>query len=503
MATSLKLTRNQLAGFLKDPESIKQFEKLFALVDEDLNSGLIDGLNIAVGGSDAKAQQAVDALDRISRALDLLTNAPVIERNNSLQTDYIDFPDFAGGVDSPRRLQWNVDNGTLDIGLYGGSVLQTGQEIMYYAKNTSGATIANGTTIMFTGVVGASGKITIGKAVANGTVSARSMLGVATQDIPNNAFGYVTSFGFVRGFDTSGTPYGEVWADGDGLFFSASTPGGWTKVQPAAPAIATPVAVVINAASGGAGTIHVRMDQSLRLSNIQDASIVTPANGDLLVYNSGTTLWTNTAQSLLSVGTATNLAGGAAGSLPYQTGAGATTFLAPGTANYVLTTNGTTLVWTQNTGTGNAVRAASPTLTGTVTAATITASGLVSSSAGMFVSGNSTPASGQNLELRYSGGGLIIAYDRTAAAYQPMLVQGSTITLSIATTPRLQIDANGNVYAGSGATTMTNTFFYIPAAAGVPTGVPTAITGRVPMYYDTTNNNFYIYNGAWKKVLLT
>ena len=44
-----------------------------------------------------------------------------------------------------------------------------------------------------------------------------------------------------------------------------------------------------------------------------------------------------TSQSGLSVGTATNLAGGAAGSLPYQSGAGATAMLAAGTNGYLLT----------------------------------------------------------------------------------------------------------------------------------------------------------------------
>lgn len=61
----------------------------------------------------------------------------------------------------------------------------------------------------------------------------------------------------------------------------------------------------------------------------------------------------------------------------------------------------------------------------------------------------------------------------------------------------------GNVYNGlTSSTTMTNGFIYIPAAGGAPSGVPTAVAGQVPMYFDTTNNNFYVYNGAWKKILL-
>jgi hypothetical protein len=44
-----------------------------------------------------------------------------------------------------------------------------------------------------------------------------------------------------------------------------------------------------------------------------------------------------TSQSSLAVGTSTNLAGGATGSLPYQSGAGATTFLPISTNGYILT----------------------------------------------------------------------------------------------------------------------------------------------------------------------
>jgi len=91
-----------------------------------------------------------------------------------------------------------------------------------------------------------------------------------------------------------------------------------------------------------------------------------------LAIGSGTTILTSSgtapqwsAASGVTVGTATNLAGGAAGSVPYQTGSGATSFLAIGTANYILGVNSgaTAPEWVANTGTGNVVRATSPTLT--------------------------------------------------------------------------------------------------------------------------------------------
>ena len=58
------------------------------------------------------------------------------------------------------------------------------------------------------------------------------------------------------------------------------------------------------------------------------------------VLTSGASAPSYTAQSSLTVGTATNLAGGVASNIPYQSGAGATAFLANGTTGQVLTSNG-------------------------------------------------------------------------------------------------------------------------------------------------------------------
>jgi hypothetical protein len=323
MATQkLNLTRDQFATFLKNYEQIKQFERLFQIVDQVQAAPDTPGVEIVASNAqatandalaqivalakesainsstaDQKAVQALDALGRIANALELLAAAPVIQNNNSLFTDYVDLNERAPlPTDKPGRTYWNRDDGTMDVDLYGGSVLQVGQELMYYAKNTSGGTIANGTPVMFTGTVGSSGKLTFGPAVADGSVLADYMMGVATQDIADNDFGYITSFGLVRGFNTTGSPYGETWADGDLLYFDPATPGTWTNVAPQAPNIDVPVAVVVNAGAGGSGSIFVRMTVAESLSRLQDVYINgtgTPNNGDLLQYDAADSRWEN------------------------------------------------------------------------------------------------------------------------------------------------------------------------------------------------------------------
>ena len=328
MATQkLNLTRDQLATFLKNHEQIKQFEQLFQIADEISPATDTVGISIQAGNAEAaatealaqivrlaqdaainsgaadqKAVQALDTIGRIANALEMLTTAPVIQNNNSVVTDYIDLPENGPHVTQTRRVQWNRDDGTMDVGLYGGSVLQVGQETMFYSKNTSGALIANGTPVMFTGTVGASGKLTFGLAVADGSVPADYMMGVTTQDIDDNAFGYVTAFGLVRGFNTTGAPYGEVWADGDLLYFDPATPGTWTNIQPAAPNINVPVAVVINAGGGGSGSIFVRMKVSESLNRLQDVYINgTPSDFDVLLYDSTQSRWENKPASAVQV----------------------------------------------------------------------------------------------------------------------------------------------------------------------------------------------------------
>jgi hypothetical protein len=74
--TRLNLTRDQLASFLKDHELIRQFERLFADVNQLEPTTLVD-LAITASTAGQQAVAALTALERIASALEMVTAAPV------------------------------------------------------------------------------------------------------------------------------------------------------------------------------------------------------------------------------------------------------------------------------------------------------------------------------------------------------------------------------------------------------------------------------------------
>jgi len=74
----LNLTRDQLAAFLKDHQSIKQFEQLFKTVDAIGITGF-DEVSLVAENANTRSQEALDALNRIANALELLALMPPSE----------------------------------------------------------------------------------------------------------------------------------------------------------------------------------------------------------------------------------------------------------------------------------------------------------------------------------------------------------------------------------------------------------------------------------------
>jgi hypothetical protein len=202
---------------------------------------------------------------------------------------YLDFDTNTLAESIESRLRWDSDFGTLSIGMEGGDVeLPIGQKQGAYVKNTSGVNIGKGKAVQFAGAQG--GKIEVERAISDGTVPSKYMFGVTAEAIDDDEFGFVVTEGYIRGVNTSGLEVGDL------LYFDPDIPGNLTATEPPSTAFNIPIAAVtfVNA---NAGVIYVRMNMEYELKEIEDIELTSPQDGDVLVYNSASALWTNAPQS--------------------------------------------------------------------------------------------------------------------------------------------------------------------------------------------------------------
>lgn len=166
--------------------------------------------------------------------------------------------------------------------------------------------------------------------------------------------------------------------------------------------------------------------------------------------------------------TATNLAGGAASQIPYQTGSGATTFLANGTSGQVLTSNGASAPsWGSN-----AITLGSTTVTLGGTAGSI--AGLTSlSSTGVTV----TSLTSGRVVYATTGGALADSVNLT--------FDGTTLALTGVLTV-----TQDSTFSSTGA---------LKISSGTTAQRPSGTAGQ--LRFNTTTNEFEGYNGtAWASV---
>lgn len=161
-------------------------------------------------------------------------------------------------VAAAGEMAWNTDEDTLDLQISSNVTLQIGQESLWNVRNNTVSTITDGTVVYASGTIGASGRITVAPFIADRSITGMFFIGIATEDIAPSADGKVTHFGKVRGLDTTGTPYGETWNEGDVIYPSATTAGYLTNVKPSIPDLQIPFAFVITKhASTGSLAIRV------------------------------------------------------------------------------------------------------------------------------------------------------------------------------------------------------------------------------------------------------
>jgi hypothetical protein len=197
------------------------------------------------------------------------------------------------------KMRWDSDLATVVLGLNDNVANELGFKNFWLVKNQTGSTITKGSLVYANGTVGASGRVTVAKFIANGTIDAKYLLGITAHDLSNGEDGYVISFGKIRKVNT------DTFAAGAILYPSPTVAGVWTDIEPIAPNLDMPIGFCINSSSNN-GTIAIRVASGYKLSELHDLAIISPVTNASLYYSGG--LWRDTTATLLVSDTTAMLA---------------------------------------------------------------------------------------------------------------------------------------------------------------------------------------------------
>ena len=217
------------------------------------------------------------------------TNAITVNYVSSLQTTYNSAAEY-GGVNA-GQVGWSQAYGTLQVGLLNGAYAKVGQTELYYGKATEA--ITKGQVVMFNGSQGDFIKLSL----ANPSIINNNpdyMLGLATTNIANDTFGYVSKFGYIDNINTNGFANGTIlWFDSN----TSNASGGYTDVKPVAPNAKIQLAAVVKASSTPSSTngrLLVRVATGSQLGGTDsNVELVNVANGEVLAYNGTSLRWEN------------------------------------------------------------------------------------------------------------------------------------------------------------------------------------------------------------------
>ena len=179
--------------------------------------------------------------------------------------DKLAFDTTVGATANTGELSWNATEGTLNLGTPG-VTYQLGQELSFKCKNVSASTIGDGVAVMFAGADSTTGYLEIVPMVANGSLPGYVFFGVTTESIAVGAVGYVTTFGKVRGIDTSAFPEDSL------LWLNPSTPGAFQLTEPDAPNLKIAAAAVLKSDPVD-GVIFVRAETGRNIADCHDVEV--------------------------------------------------------------------------------------------------------------------------------------------------------------------------------------------------------------------------------------
>jgi hypothetical protein len=198
--------------------------------------------------------------------------------------DHLNFYTTSSAATTTGRLVWNDGDGTLDLGLKGGTLaLQLGQDSFARVYNAEATTLNKGEIVYISGSQG--NRISVKRADNDIEAGSANTLGMVSENISSGAEGFVFTSGIVNGLNTVGLTAGAT------LYLSSS--GQYTQIPPVAPKH-TVIIGFVERVNAVVGSIFVKINNGYELGELHNVLTNGANYGDLLMYSAS--LWTHSKQ---------------------------------------------------------------------------------------------------------------------------------------------------------------------------------------------------------------
>jgi hypothetical protein len=169
-----------------------------------------------------------------------------------------------------------------------GLKIDIAQENVVYVRNPSGgSTITKGSVVAVLGSDSNRLSVQLCDSTAGAGLGCRTV-GVVMQDITSPGFGFVSTFGLFRDFDTA-TIIGTATVEAGAELFISSTPGVLSTDPQPSPGRRVTVGYVVT--TGTQGSIFVTIRRGLSVNELDNVTAPSPDDGDVLTYDAAGGVW--------------------------------------------------------------------------------------------------------------------------------------------------------------------------------------------------------------------
>jgi len=282
------ITSISAVGFSNDYNDLDNLPTIPTLTSDLTNDGA-DGVNPFITAQDLPSLTGYVPYTGATDNVDL--------GSFNLTADHIALnvsPSGAGYV--VGATEWNNTIGSSQTLLKGGSVsLKNGVDLVARVVNkvTPNTTLTKA-AYQAVRVSGAQGqRLAVELAQANNDNNSADTIGLVCETIATNQEGFIQTVGQLESINTTGSLQGETWADGDVLYLSPTTAGALTNIKPTGATGHIVVIGYVEYAHANNGKIYVKIMNGWELDELHNVYISSPANNEVLTYESSTSLWKN------------------------------------------------------------------------------------------------------------------------------------------------------------------------------------------------------------------